>query len=199
MGSFNVRLFAYQHLKDVAALVLVDPSADNQMPALSAAAPSTLKAQEASNAHNRKCAVPDPTPEIAKTCAQPPPYDLPPELAAKGVGQQGLGVYATIAAEMDAFTDLDSKETVAAKRSLGAMPLIVLTAADTTKAPGAPPEEIAAASKVWSGLHDDIATLSTKGVNRTVAGSGHYIQFQKSQVVIDAVGEVIDAVRAAAR
>lgn len=196
MGSFNVRLFAYQHLKEVAGLVLVDPSADNQMAAIAAAAPSTLKAQEAANAHNRKCAAPNPTPEVAKTCAQPPPYDLPPELAAKGVGQPGLGVYAAIGAEMDAFADLDSKQTVAAKRSLGAIPLIVLTAADTTKSPGASPEESANAAKVWSGMHDDIATLSTKGVNRTVVGSGHYIQFQKPQVVIDAVGEAVDAVRA---
>jgi pimeloyl-ACP methyl ester carboxylesterase len=197
MGSFNVRMFAYQHPKDVAAMVLVDPSADNQMPAIAAAAPSTLKAQEAANAHNRTCAAPKPTPEIAKSCAQPPPYDLPPELAAKGVGQPGLGVYAAIAAEMDAFTDLDSKETVAARRSLGAIPLIVLTAADTTKAPGASPDESANAAKVWSAMHDDIAALSAKGVNRTVVGSGHYIQFQKPQIVIDAVGEAVDAVRTA--
>jgi len=199
MGSFNVRLYAYQHPKDVAAMVLVDPSADNQMAAIAAAAPSTLKAQEAANTHNRVCAAPNPTPEVAKTCAQPPPYDLPPELVAKGVGQPGLGVYATIAAEVDAFTDLDSKETVAAKRALGSIPLIVLTAADTTKAPGASPEEAANAAKVWSAMHDDIATLSSKGVNRTIVGSGHYIQFQKPQVVIDAVVEAVDAVRAAQR
>lgn len=199
MGSFNMRLFAYQHPKDVAAMVLVDPSADNQLPAIAAAAPSTLKAQEASSAHNRICAAPNPTPEVAKTCAQPPPYDLPPELKDKGVGQPGLGVYATMNAEIEAFTDLDSKETVAARRPLGAIPLIVLTASDTTKAPGATPEESANAAKVWSGMHDDIATLSTRGVNRTVVGSGHYIQFQKPQVVIDAVVEAVDAVRAASR
>lgn len=196
LASFNVRLFAFRHPSDVAGIVLVDPSADNQMPALMAAAPSTVKLQDAQTARLRACAAPGATPQVLKGCAQPPPADLPPGLMSQGVGRPSPSQVATALAELDAFAALDSKETIAARRSLGAMPLIVLTGEDTTRSPGASPEEVEASGKVWSRLHDDIATLSTRGVNRRVAGSGHYIQMQKPQVVIDAVAEVVAAARA---
>ncbi len=196
MGSFNVRLFAYRHPKAVSGMVLVDPSADNQTAALATAAPTTMKLQEAGMQRMRACAASDATPETLKTCSQPPPVDLPPELAGNGVGLPGPGYFAAVASEADAFERLDSPETIAAKRRLGSMPLIVLTAADTTKSPGAPPDEVKSAAVVWSHLHDDIAALSSKGVNRTIEGSGHYIQMQKPQIVVDAVFEVVDAVRA---
>jgi pimeloyl-ACP methyl ester carboxylesterase len=195
MGSFNVRLFAYQHPKEVAGIVLVDPSADNQQSVIAASAPSTLKMQEAQNAHTHACAAPDASPALLKSCASPPPFDLPPELTGKGIGVPPPGYFAAQAAELDAFAAVDSKQTVAARRKLGAIPLIVLTASDTTKAPGLPQSEIDAGAKAWSHLHDEIAALSTKGVNRLVEGSGHYIQKQKPQVVIDAVAEVVAAAR----
>ncbi|MGZ6014478.1 MAG: alpha/beta fold hydrolase [Phenylobacterium sp.] len=196
MGSFNVRLFAYQHPKAVAGMVLVDPSADNQMAVIAATAPSTMKMQEAQNAHTHACAAPDAAPALLKACASPPPFDLPPELTGKGIGAPPPGYFAAQAAELDAFATVDSKQTMAARRKLGAIPLIVLTASDTTKAPGLPQAEIDAGAKAWSHLHDEIAALSTKGVNRLVEGSGHYIQKQKPQVVIDAVAEVVAAARA---
>ncbi len=196
MGSFNVRLFAYLHPRQVAGVVLVDPSADNQLTVLAAAAPTTMKLQEAGIVRVRACATPDATPDVLKKCALPPPFDLPEVLKVKGLGVQGWKTFAAVASEMDAFNDLDSNETLAAKRSLGAIPLIVLTAADTTKSPGAPADEIAAADKVWTHLHDDIATLSSRGVNRRIEGTWHYIQNQKPQVMIDAVSEVVATVRA---
>jgi len=195
MASFNVRMFAFRHPRDVAGMVLVDPSADNQMSVLAAAAPTTFKLQEAQVARMRACAAPDAAPEVMKRCAPPPPLDLPETLKGRGIGVAGPAQFATAVSEMDAFNDLDSKETLAARRSLGSMPLVVLTASDTTKTPGAPPEEVAAADKAWSGLHDGIAALSTRGVNRRVEGAGHYIQIQKPQVVIDAVAEVVAAAR----
>ena len=96
--------------------------------------------------------------------------------------------------ELDAFTKTDNEQLIAAKRSLGAKPLVVLTAGEMA-VPGLSRDEAAATHKVWTGLHDEIATLSSRGVNRTVEGSSHYIQQIKPQVVIDAVFEVLDAVK----
>jgi pimeloyl-ACP methyl ester carboxylesterase len=180
MGSFNVRLFAYRYPKQVAGRVLVDPSADNQMAVLAAAAPSTMKMQQAQSAGTRACAAPDATPEILKRCGSQPPFDLPPKLMGKGIGLPGRASFATALAEFDAFNDLDSNETVGARRSLGSIPLIVLTAADTSKNLGAPPEEVEAPANVWSHLHDDIAAFSTRGVNRLFEGTGHDIQAKSS-------------------
>jgi hypothetical protein len=75
---------------------------------------------------------------------------------------------------------------------------VVLTAGNTVS-PGLTPEELVAVRKVWVTMHDEMAGLSTKGVNRIVPESTHYIHQDRPQVVIDAVAEVVDAVRKAPR
>jgi pimeloyl-ACP methyl ester carboxylesterase len=40
-------------------------------------------------------------------------------------------------------------------------------------------------------MHDELAHLSTSGENRLVPGSGHYVQFDKPQAVVDAVAKVV--------
>jgi hypothetical protein len=45
-------------------------------------------------------------------------------------------------------------------------------------------------------MHDDLAKLSSAGSNRVVKGANHYIQVDKPDAVIDAVGEVVAAARA---
>ncbi len=50
-------------------------------------------------------------------------------------------------------------------------------------------------SRVWSHMHDEAAALSTRGENRQV-DAGHYIWATKPQAVIEAVNEVVAAVRA---
>ena len=52
---------------------------------------------------------------------------------------------------------------------LGDRPLIVLTAGNMAQ-PGLTPEESAAVHKVWMTMHDEMAGLSTRGVNRVVEG-----------------------------
>jgi pimeloyl-ACP methyl ester carboxylesterase len=44
--------------------------------------------------------------------------------------------------------------------------------------------------------HDQMAAVSTRGVNRVVEGSSHFIQQIKPQAVIDAIDEVVDEARA---
>jgi len=40
-------------------------------------------------------------------------------------------------------------------------------------------------------LHQDLVRLSSRGVHRIIKGSGHTIQLEKPQAVIDAVDEVL--------
>lgn len=75
---------------------------------------------------------------------------------------------------------------------LGAMPLIVLS--DENPWNNGTPAAIRfnrAYLKVWVALHEELAHLSSRGVHRMVEGSGHEIQLDKPQAVIDAVGEVL--------
>jgi pimeloyl-ACP methyl ester carboxylesterase len=75
---------------------------------------------------------------------------------------------------------------------LGSIPLVVLSAehewSDNT------PTGIRftkAFSKYWFAQHEALARLSARGVHRIIKGSGHQIQLEKPQIVIDAVCDVL--------
>jgi pimeloyl-ACP methyl ester carboxylesterase len=77
----------------------------------------------------------------------------------------------------------------------GAMPLVVLTATQE----GAPledatEEEAAAFRQAWFDLQDDLATLSSNSQHIFAEESGHFIQDDQPELVIDAVQWVIEQV-----
>jgi pimeloyl-ACP methyl ester carboxylesterase len=77
---------------------------------------------------------------------------------------------------------------------LGSMPLVVLSAEhewiDTTPT-GV--RFIEAFSKYWFAQHEALAHLSSRGVHRIIKGSGHQIQLDNPQAVVDAVKDVLAA------
>jgi pimeloyl-ACP methyl ester carboxylesterase len=96
-----------------------------------------------------------------------------------------------------------SRIVVNLQRNYRDMPLIVLTA--TVSAPTAPdstPEQLAAYAAwtdEWNRGHDELAALSTRGINARVPGANHNIHNTRRQVVIDAVEAVVAEAREAAR
>jgi hypothetical protein len=44
-------------------------------------------------------------------------------------------------------------------------------------------------------MHNEVAAMSTRGFNAIVPGAGHYVQYDRPQVVIDAVENVVSLVR----
>lgn len=81
--------------------------------------------------------------------------------------------------------------------SLGDIPLVVLTAS-TMAGPGMPPETAAAFHRTWVTLHEEIAKYSSRGSQRVVPNSTHYIQKDQPNAVIDAVTGMVKEARAAA-
>jgi pimeloyl-ACP methyl ester carboxylesterase len=83
---------------------------------------------------------------------------------------------------------------------LGAMPLVVLSIEHPWNT-GTPAGVRLDRSygKIWNALHQDLAKLSSRGVHRIIKGSGHEIQLDKPQAVIDAVDEVLRELRAGAK
>jgi pimeloyl-ACP methyl ester carboxylesterase len=78
------------------------------------------------------------------------------------------------------------------RHHLGAMPLVVLTAKNTWG--GDTPAGVRFTQtflKYWLGQHEALAHLSSRGVHRFIDGSGHEIQLDKPQAVIDAVDQVL--------
>jgi pimeloyl-ACP methyl ester carboxylesterase len=84
---------------------------------------------------------------------------------------------------------------------LGAMPLVVLSTEHSWGKSGTPSDVWfhRSYSKIWIALHEALAHLSSRGVHRIINGSGHEIQLDKPQAVIDAVDEVLRQLHAGAK
>ena len=61
--------------------------------------------------------------------------------------------------------------------------------------PEAARAEIPAEEAAWNKGHDELAALSTRGVNARVPGAPHFIHDAKPQVVIDAIEQVVREAR----
>jgi pimeloyl-ACP methyl ester carboxylesterase len=194
LASFNLRLFAFEHRGQVAGMVLVDPSADRQFDRMTAVVPRVPDILKAADVALPLCARSPRPGRLEKVCVRSPPADAPPEAADLYAQAQGPDYYRTQLSEQIAFEKTDSKELMAARRSLGTMPLVILTAGANTM-PGLSADETAAIRKVWTTMHDEMAELSRRGVNRVVPDVTHYIHQQRPDIVLGAVFEVLDATR----
>jgi pimeloyl-ACP methyl ester carboxylesterase len=195
LGGYFVRLFADLHPKEVAGMVLVDPTIDDQIKLIRTVAPQS--SPPAQGAPPNPCAVAaesgrlTPGSDIYKTCVGEPADFLGPMLRAAIIAQElRAATYRTMASEAGAM-EQDSAEATAHRRSYGDMPLIVLTAGKPPKDPSLSDAQNQAWEKLWMQGHDAIAALSSRGRNQVVPGSGHFIQLEQPQAVIDAVDEVV--------
>lgn len=88
-------------------------------------------------------------------------------------------------------------------QSLGDRPLVVLTAmkpatADERAAMGVSEAQAVGMKQAWHALHVEQATWSTRSRHQLVEDASHYIQFDRPDVVIAAVREVVGMVRGSA-
>jgi len=211
-GGFNMKLYAALYPDDVAGLVLVDPSEERIIARLRAAwiakvgtvltAKTELLNSGASTnraiSQFNDCAAAarirnlDPTSDMYKDCISQPFAALGPEIAAEWkkiqvtrayqdaqASEYANGIFSNNPRADDAYAMLFSG------RAVGDKPLIVLTDDNLPIGPiGSPLND----------THAQTAALSTRGVNRIVPGSHHYIQIDHPQVVIDAIREVLDEI-----
>lgn len=82
--------------------------------------------------------------------------------------------------------------------SLGDRPLVVLAAGLIENVPPELPPEVAerVQNEIWPALQREAAALSTRGEFRLVEDASHYIHYQRPEVVVEAVRDVVTAVRA---
>jgi hypothetical protein len=200
-------------------MVLVDPSIPDQAARFERVAPAMSRWTGASTAPlvafldrcaaalragSLKAGSPDPD-----GCLRPPPQppNYPPELRLALEKRPAELPPETVAAAFEALAfsaspqvlEQDAKIAIKPDRNYGSMPLVVLTAGEFPLQPDDPPAvkaEVPLMQAEWKRGHDELAALSTRGVNRVVAGASHGIQQIKPQAVIDAIDEVVDAARA---
>ncbi len=206
-GGYESLLYADRHPDQVAGMVMVDPSVPQQtaimqrIGIISADPDSDPMIQAfrkcAADIHAGTIQVDGPDPD---GCLTYPPFF--PESLAKAFGNKAINPvqYETMASFLVNSPEGSSMVENPA-RNYGDMPLLVLTATVyPPRAPDTPAEQRAAWEAFyaeWSGAHDQMAALSSRGVNMRVPGANHYIQRSKPQVVIDAVEAVIGETRGA--
>jgi pimeloyl-ACP methyl ester carboxylesterase len=208
LGSFETLMLAFRHPRDVAGIVLVDPAGPFQDERLRKAAPATYAVidgyQTRQIAHLRRCIHEmekgPPTSDastVGHDCVMEPVKEFPSDL-----NRALIRIDSDVADKRDLlsllnhmFSGVDSRELKKAWHPLGATPLIVLTAGEPPQIPvtGPAKEQMAALQAEWSRMHDDMADLSTQGINRVVPGVTHYIHHDRPQIVVDAINEVIGA------
>lgn len=201
MAGLDVRLYASRHSKEVAGAVLVDPSNPHQQKRLAEAGPNVSAIMDKQNALSRTCAEKaiagafKPGDSAFSICFPPPPKTLPEDLRTTMIARQGDPArLRNQLSEVESMPGADSEQIDASRKALGAMPWIVLTASKTALFPGASPDEQAALTRTWRQMHDEAAALSSRGENRQIEAS-HYVWREKPEAVIDAVNEVVAAVR----
>lgn len=95
---------------------------------------------------------------------------------------------------------LASLALVAPTQDLGALPLAVLTAGRAPEGPACvPPEYLERTYAIWRELQAQLPKLSTNSAHIMATASGHYIQLDEPDLVVDAIRQVVAAARSGGR
>ena len=192
LGSYHVRQFANVYADKTAGLVLIDPSGDGQVERFNAVIPKVMKLQQDMFKAQAEMNC------IGRLREAPVPPNDP--LAQQCGGNDPEAIWAT-KSEIEEMPAASTQQLVASRRSYGDMPLIVLTRTDYDRdmPPDFTAEDKANMRSVWEAMHAEMASLSTRGEHRFIAGASHYIQRDAPDAVVAAIADVVAAVRAASK
>jgi len=203
-GGLYVRLFADRRPRDVVGMVLVDSSVEFQEqrfnamfgPGASSLAPLRNRAARCLEAAEL-LALPSAAEPLQVCTPKPSEKQSPAVFKARMAEAVRPGTWRTQISELDTLWAATSEEVAAGRRSMGDMPLIVLTA-DGTYA-GAPERALPLLNSLWGDLHREVAARSTRGEQRLVAKSSHMMIFDQPDAIVAAVAEVSAAAKPARR
>lgn len=196
LGGLEARLYAERWPRELAGLVLVDPSPAGEM-LREVGLPDYDEAEgrETYAASMLKCALLaargafNPASEAFRDCSARLPLDTPDAF------RQAWPRFFTadyFAAKVSLMSSLythryDSVD----RRALGDLPLVVLTAKNTWGNTSAGIRFTQTFLEYWMAQHEALSQLSTRGQHRFIDGSGHEIPLDKPEAIIDAVETVL--------
>jgi len=218
-AGFYEPLYAFRYPQEVAGMVLVDPSFPNDERAYDAVSPiaARMDASVAGVYHRCYLAALDGALALGSTATASCGFPLHWQAMYKARCKQNGPAYcelvqvqlrevlrpaywldcgSEVTSELASDAGQNSAELLGAQRSYGALPLIVLTAANDERPPFPfSAREMQAVQRVSEEGHERLAQWSTVGVNFTVQHSGHDIQTERPAAVISAIAEVLDQAR----
>lgn len=204
LGGLIVRMYASLYPEDVFGLVLVDATPEDYLERMPVEVTSIFEQQDQTRAVMQLMAQFGIFRLMGESAGE---QFLPEHVKHLPEDQQKVYIsltshpdfFATARAEMDLLAE--SCEQVGQMRDLGDLPLVVLSAkdaqsAEAMQAAGAPDdfpfEEIQASAQA---LQRNLASLSTNSTHMPVADSGHFIQLDRPEQVIEAVQKLLDQSR----
>lgn len=185
MGGYDVRVFANLYRNQVAGVVLVDASHPEQESRL----PPELKNMEGSwqrEAEFLEYTMPLGIPRLLGLCDDD---------AVQRAAECNLRTAREGVAEMRSFPE--SAAETAAAGALGDLPLAVLSHDPDKPSADLPSDLAKPTNDAWEKMQEELAHLSTRGTQTVAKNSSHYIQIDRPDIVVEAVHNVVDQVRAA--
>jgi pimeloyl-ACP methyl ester carboxylesterase len=199
-SGLNVRLLASQHPEDVAAVVLIDGRPPGTSVVQREQFPETaviFEQQLATLGTFIEMLAAEPlSPEAAAQFVPDEfvPPTIPAELAQ--TYKQHLATLGYMESMVSMIENMEVSEEQVATAELGDIPLVLLVQAEPEESP-MEPERARALQQAWIELQQEQAESSTQSKLILVEDTGHYIYIDQPQVVVDAIREVVEAVREA--
>ncbi|HEX5326211.1 MAG TPA: alpha/beta hydrolase [Acetobacteraceae bacterium] len=201
-AGMYIRVFADRYPAEVAGLVSVEGSHEDQSergwalgePGQQAKWDAYLADYDSCVSEAHKGLSPG-TPAFEKCVGAPDPRFSPEINAAQMRYAATERWQAAAASERHAIYYASADQTRMTRRSYGDMPIVVLTHAPYPLAKGETQALRDQRTLSWETMHNEVAAMSTRGFNAIVPGAGHYIQYDRPQVVIDAVENVVGVIR----
>jgi pimeloyl-ACP methyl ester carboxylesterase len=199
-GGMAVRVFADRYRDEVVGMVIVDGSHEDQSSRFKAIATPEALAHWDDDLKDTTCmdAVKAGNGEILKDspaykkCVGEPDArfsqainDASLEYSAK------LKYQAAVASETQNFSGASADQTRATRKDFGDMPIIVLTHAPNHPVKGVTRQLQDQRTVTWEQMHNEIAAMSTHGVNEIVPRAGHLINYDRPEIVIDAIRQAL--------
>lgn len=156
-GALYIRVFANRHPSNMAGLVLVDPSIEHQQKRLAQAFGPGAGSISGLRERELRC------------------------IKGSSRRQANITECRTRLSELDNLWTRTSHKLDAGPKSYNALPLVVLTAADTYRG---------RAGDLWFTLHDELAARSNRSKHYLVPRSSHLMMLDRPDVIAAAIKEV---------
>jgi pimeloyl-ACP methyl ester carboxylesterase len=187
-GGVNMRLYGQRYPDEVAGMVLVDSAHEEQMVRI----PAIQKAVGQTVGQFRIFASMNSFGLLALSPENIPNRGLPDgALAQYRAILATTRYFETASAETEALGQSFAEVRAARITSLGNLPLIVLSRGLSYPLPGMSETENQQYEQAWQVMQSELVVLSSNSKQVIARQSGHYIQLQQPQLVIDAIYEIM--------
>lgn len=198
----SMRVYADRYIDEVVGMVLVDPSHEDQwVRSWEIGAPGQKEQMDTFLVEQAKCLEAAKKGFVKDTPIYKQCLDYVDEHVSPAINEAQRPIWATpgwqaaFLSEWQSTPYVSTEQTRSTRKQFGDMPIIVLSHAPYAKQEKETEEQANQRTLLWEDLHSQIAAMSTRGINIIVPNAGHYIQFDRPQVVIDAVNEAISISR----